>query len=215
MKYFKKISIGLSLIFSIYVIQGCGPSAYVSTDVHYTNPVWAPAYYPGVRYYYLPDIETYYDLSDQEFVYLNGGQWLFSPMLPSIYSNYDLYNGFAVALNVRVYHPWLHHEYYISHYPRYYYHNVYHDNVAAIRGFNENVRKPFYTKPEDRSRVNAMKTNLKVERAENVGKVEKVQPPKPPQKTNYYGKKVGQPVRVRSWMKESKPKKNEHSTSKN
>lgn len=202
MNFFKKISIGFALIFSIYALSGCGPGTYVTTGFQYTNPSWAPVYYSGVRYYYLPDIETYYDLSDQEFVYLYNGQWLFSPALPSIYSSYDLYTGFVVALNRSVYRPWLHHQYYVSHYPRYYYHNVYHDNIAAIRGFNENVRKPFYWKQDDRNRMDDLKRNPKVEK--------KVETPKPPQKPNYYGKKIGQPVKVKPQMKEKKPGKKGH-----
>ena len=206
MNFIKKVSFIVVLIFSIYGISGCGPTTYVTAGVEYSNPIWAPPYYSGVRYYYLPDIETYYDLSDQEFVYLDNGQWLFSPALPPIYSSYDLNNGFVVALNVGVYRPWLHHQYYVAHYPRYYYHNVYLDNIAAIRGFNENQRKPFYWKEEDRNRINNPRTNQKPQ-----PKVEKkVEAPKPPQKPNYYGKKIGKPVKVKPQMKEKKPGKKGH-----
>jgi hypothetical protein len=79
---------------------------------------------------------------------------------------------------------------------------VYHDNIAAIRGFNENVRKPFYWKQEDRNRINDLRKNPKVEK--------KADTPKPPQKPNYYGKKIGQPVKVRPQMKEKKPGKKGH-----
>jgi hypothetical protein len=75
-------------------LTGCDTASPVSAGIHYTNPAWAPPYYTGVRYYYLPDIEVYYDLSGQEFVYLDNGQWLFSPGLPEVYGGYDLLTGF-------------------------------------------------------------------------------------------------------------------------
>lgn len=203
MKLFHKISTGIAIIIIGTALSECGPGTYVTTGVQYTNPSWAPSYYSGVRYYYLPDIETYYDLSDGDFVYLDDGQWMFSPVLPPMYSNYDLYGGFVIALNRGVYRPWLHHQFYVSHYPRYYYRNVYHNNMAAIRGFNENVRKPIIWKNGERDNIN----NLRVTQKDKVtiSPIRKIQAPKPPQMTHYYGKKIGQPVKVKPGMREFKP----------
>ncbi|MBS1929539.1 MAG: hypothetical protein JST72_00455 [Bacteroidetes bacterium] len=207
MTLFKKILIGLAILLSVYGLSGCGPGAYVTGDVQYTNPPWAPMYYPGVRYYYLPDIEAYYDLSDQDFVYLDNEQWLFSPTLPPIYSNYILDNCFVVALNVRVYRPWMHHQYYVSHYPRYYYHNLYHNNVAAIRGFNENVRKPIMWNNGERDQA----LRLKPSQVNNKNMGVREQPSsKPPQMTHYYGKRIGQPVKVRPQMRQSRSRVTKH-----
>lgn len=187
----------IAFFISLSLFTGCGPATYISAGVQYTNPPWAPPYYSGVRYYYLPDIETYYDLSNQEFVYLDEGQWLFSPVLPPIYSGYDLYGGFVVALNAGVFQPWMHHQYYVSHYPRYYYRNVYHDeDMANIRGFNENERKPYYLNQEDKNRISVQRKNEKVEK--NPVMTRKSQKP------NYYGKSIGQPVKVSSRMRENK-----------
>jgi hypothetical protein len=145
----------------------------------------------------MPDIETYYDLTDQDFVYLNNGQWLFSPTLPSMYSGYDLFNGFVISLNINVFQPWMHHQYYVSNYPRYYYHNVYKDiDYKTIRGFNENERKPIYWKQEERDRINDLRRNDRNERKQEIIR--------PPQNTGYYGKRIGQPVKVRPNMKENR-----------
>ncbi|MBS1633255.1 MAG: hypothetical protein JST10_11860 [Bacteroidetes bacterium] len=228
MNIIKKTGIVTLITFSVYILSGCAPGSYVSANIQYTNPGWAPAYYPGVRYYYLPDIEAYYDLSDQDFVYLDNGQWLFSPTLPPIYSSFNLNNCFVVALNARVYHPWLHHQYYVSHYPRYYYQNIYHGNVAAIRGFNENVKKPIYWKQENLMKTNRLTKDQaskqekhsfpanesihsrsdEMKNEQNTGK--KVISQKPPQHTNYYGRKIGQPVKVRPQMREMKPVEKGH-----
>ncbi|MDP2114697.1 MAG: hypothetical protein Q8K69_11630, partial [Bacteroidota bacterium] len=51
-----------------------------------------------VQYYYLPDVEAYYDVPSSQFIYLNGGTWVHRTYLPSRYRNYDLYNGYKVVM---------------------------------------------------------------------------------------------------------------------
>ncbi len=114
--------------------------------VNITPPQWAPDYdnFNPVNYYYLPDIECYYDLRNREFVYMQDGNWRFSASLPSIYASFDLNNCFVVKLNISVQEPWRHFQYYVAHYPRYYYKSVNrdrgHDNSWSSRWFNENPR---------------------------------------------------------------------------
>lgn len=206
MNSLKKIGLGVAVIFFLLALPACGPGTQITAGVHYNNPVWAPAYYPGVRYYYFPDIETYYDLSDNDFVYLDDGQWIFSSVLPPMYSGFNLYSGFVVSLNSRVYRPWLHHQYYVSHYPRYYYRNVYHNNYASIRGFNENIKKPIIPNKEEHAFNN---NNIRVQKPGN-NEPRKLEAPKPSQKTNYYGRKIGQPVKVRPQMREERSGKRGH-----
>lgn len=152
-------------------LSGCSTTSLVNQDMQYANPPWAPAYYPGTRYYYIPDLETYYDLSNQDFVYLDNGQWFFSRSLPPFYNGYDLYNGYMIALNRDIYQPWMHHQFYVSNYPRYYYQSIYnYSEIPYIRGFNENERKPVYRKQEERGRMNepqpgpVIETNRRISR---------------------------------------------------
>ena len=191
----KKIGIASLFVLLFSVLLVLSTEAYAQQE-RYSNPSWAPEY-SGARYYYLPDIETYYDLSNQEFVYLDDGQWLFSNTLPPIYSGYDLFSGFVIALDLNVFQPWMHHHYYVSNYPRYYYRNFYHNtDIANIRGFSENARKPFYWKQEDRNRVNEMRVkNAPEKRHEST---------RPPQKANYYGRNIGRPVKVHSQMRQKR-----------
>jgi hypothetical protein len=73
--------------------------AQVSVNVNIgTPPAWGPAGYSDVRYYYLPDLETYYDVNTSNYVYLNNGRWVRTRSLPSAYRNYDLYNEYKVVL---------------------------------------------------------------------------------------------------------------------
>lgn len=171
-KYISKSSIGLLLLFLTLGFTGCASYTTVTTDngnyqeYAYNNPSWAPDYYPGARYYYLPDIEVYFDLATRNFVYLQNGQWYFSPMLPSFYAGFDLNTCYVVVLDRKVYQPWLHHQYYVSHYPRYYYVNYYdHGNIPYVRGFNENRKAAIYWPENQRSNARAWDDmNLRLKR---------------------------------------------------
>lgn len=63
-----------------------------------TPPPWGPAGYSDVRYYYLPDIETYYDNARSEFIYYDDGIWVRTLHLPARHQNYDLYSGYKVVM---------------------------------------------------------------------------------------------------------------------
>ena len=159
-KVTKKLTIVLTaLTLALGFIQ-CGTSYYgASGDDYYDNyydynPVWAPDYYAGTRYYYFPDIETYYDLATRNFVYLNNGRWLFARALPPFYSNFNLRNAFVVIVDRSIYDPWMHHQYYNSHYPRYYYIDYYdYSNIPYVRAYNENGRRAVYWKNNERNRA--------------------------------------------------------------
>ena len=64
-----------------------------------TPPAWGPAGYDDVQYYYLPDIESYYDVRSSMFIYYSGNRWIHSRNLPSRYRNYDLYGGYKVPMS--------------------------------------------------------------------------------------------------------------------
>ncbi len=199
MKALKKWALAAALVFSIAVLPGCEGPIRISGSITYHNPGWGPTYYPGSRYYYIPDIEVYYDMYDQQYIYLQNGQWMFSHILPSFYAYYDLYSGFIITLNIGVYQPWLHHHYYVAHYPRYYYRNVYQNQYTSIRGFNENQRQPIYWQQGEQDRLRDLRNNPPP-----------VKPPevrRDPQNTNYYGKPVGDPVKVKPQMKKKEPVK--------
>jgi hypothetical protein len=63
------------------------------------QPNWGPVGYDRVDYYYLPDIDAYYDVPKRKFIYLDGSNWVFRSSLPARYRNYDLYHGYKVVVN--------------------------------------------------------------------------------------------------------------------
>ncbi|RTY80170.1 hypothetical protein EKL97_11505 [Flavobacterium sp. LS1P28] len=95
MKTLKLIIAGIILFASANTMQ-----AQVSVNVNIGSPpAWGPVGYSAVDYYYLPDVQAYYDIRATQFIYFGGGNWIRSRNLPNQYRNYNLYNGYKVVLN--------------------------------------------------------------------------------------------------------------------
>jgi hypothetical protein len=74
--------------------------AQVSVQVNSgAQPQWGPGGYDYAEYYYLPDIDVYYNIPRRQFVYLDAGSWIFAASLPHRYRAYDLYRGYKVVIN--------------------------------------------------------------------------------------------------------------------
>jgi hypothetical protein len=65
-------------------------------------------------YYYLPDVDAYYNVNDQCYFYFDGNNWISAAYLPGAYRNYDWRN--APRYEVRAPRPYLHDDFYRSHY---------------------------------------------------------------------------------------------------
>ena len=63
------------------------------------QPVWGPTGYDHVEFYYLPDIEAYYNVPQRRFYYPDHGRWLSGTTLPSEYRGFDLYTAYKVVVN--------------------------------------------------------------------------------------------------------------------
>lgn len=103
-----------------------GSMIYTSSDAqgrfsNYNNmgnqPNWGPMGYNYAAFYYLPDLDMYYDVQARQFVYCVRGQWVYSRALPAAFRNYDLYSGYKVVINDQ--RPFLHPDYYRNRYRGY------------------------------------------------------------------------------------------------
>jgi hypothetical protein len=167
MKIFQSRLIPLSFTFLLLVtvLSSCfhGTSAPPSVSsqpvVMPPPPQWAPPYeyHERVRYYYLPDMECYYDVYTGQYVYSNGFEWIHSPYAPPAYSGYDMYSGYVVVLNYGVNDPWMNHATYMNSYPRGYYSQSNgastngNTNTGPRRGYNENDKSNLYPKGNSHS----------------------------------------------------------------
>ncbi len=102
----------------IAACSGYKADAQVSVNVNIgTQPLWGPVGYDYVQYYYIPDVDAYYDVPHRTYVYYEGGTWVTRRYLPARYRNYDLYNGYKVVINEP--RPWMHHDRYVREYATY------------------------------------------------------------------------------------------------
>jgi len=87
--------------------------AQAQVGIHFNiglQPLWGPTGYDYAQYYYIPDIDAYYDVANQQYVYFDDGRWIYSSVLPPRYAGVDLYRVHKVVVNQPS--PWLHHERY-------------------------------------------------------------------------------------------------------
>lgn len=83
-------------LLAVIALIAFNTQAQVKTTV--TLPDWGVAGFDNAKYYYIPDIETYYDVRSGQYVYLNEGKWVRTKELPVIYKDYDLYDGYKVVI---------------------------------------------------------------------------------------------------------------------
>ncbi|MBP4137045.1 hypothetical protein [Flavobacterium geliluteum] len=84
-----------------------------------SKPSWGPLSSEDFRYYYLPDIDIYYDTEKSEFIYDKKGKWVRVKSLPSQCKGYNLYEGYKVIItdyNGNI--PYQYHQKHLVKYPK-------------------------------------------------------------------------------------------------
>lgn len=112
------------LIFAAVILVSCLTFKNANAQIHFSigvnigsQPDWGPVGYDRAAYYYIPDIDGYYDVSAHQYIYLENNVWVHRTYLPYRYRNYDLYRGYKVVINDRD--PWLRNAAYRARYMRY------------------------------------------------------------------------------------------------
>ena len=104
-----------------------------------SQPEWGPVGYDNVSYYYLPDIDSYYDVNAHQYVYFDNNVWVRRPVLPPRYANYDVYRGYKVVINQPT--PWVHADVYRTRYVNY---RGRHDQVIIRDSRDERYRNHWH-----------------------------------------------------------------------
>jgi hypothetical protein len=112
----KKIIITAAIFLSTMAYKSADAQISLSINIG-SQPEWGPTGYDHADYYYMPDIDTYYDVPNHQYVYLENNTWVRRASLPSRYSNYNLYNGYKVVVNEPS--PWNHATVYRNKYSSY------------------------------------------------------------------------------------------------
>ena len=141
MKVLKLVVLGIILFFA--------GSASAQVSVRFNvglQPQWAPVGYEDSRYYYLPDVESYYDVENSMFIYYEGNSWVHRSYLPNRYRNYDLYNGYKVGMgNYRGNTPYYNHREYRDRYSN-------GRNRSVQRTIGQRPGREYYRDRNDRER---------------------------------------------------------------
>lgn len=96
----KKILLFSGFILGSILFQEASAQLRISIRANIgSQPVWGPSGYDRAEYYYLPEIDVFYNVSRRQYVYEQRGRWVFSASLPRQYRNYDLYSGYKVVVN--------------------------------------------------------------------------------------------------------------------
>ncbi|MES2329514.1 MAG: hypothetical protein V4539_07925 [Bacteroidota bacterium] len=114
-----------------------------------------PVYNAG-NYYYLPEIDTWYDIPNRHFIYFEYGRWVFSRELSNKYRDYDVNNSYKVLVDET--RPYLRanrfRERYINYYTAYQNRFRNQDAMAGVRIYKDDRlnhrRQPT---PDDRGRI--------------------------------------------------------------
>ena len=110
-----KFIVALKVMFLVSAVQ----AQVIVNLINSSPPPWGPAGHNEVRYYYLPDVEAYYDVQTSKFIYFNGGKWIHRKYLPARYRSYDLYSGYKVVMtDYRGNSPYIHFAEYKTKYAR-------------------------------------------------------------------------------------------------
>ena len=96
----KKTLFSTLLIIAGFFYQGAQAQVRVNLHVNLGNqPAWGPTGYDYAEFYYLPDVDCYYDVNAGQFVYFGNGRWVYARTLPPRYGRVDLYNTYKVVVN--------------------------------------------------------------------------------------------------------------------
>jgi hypothetical protein len=88
--------------------------AQVGVNVQIGQPAWGPAVPQGAQYYYIPEIDGYYDLAARNYIVQRNGRWLPVAAMPG----YDPYQFHPVVVDYRGRQPWTRYNDYHARYYR-------------------------------------------------------------------------------------------------
>lgn len=126
-----KRSIILAAIFALGI--AVKSDAQVSVSINIGNqPAWAPVGNVSTPFYYIPEMNVYFDVARAMYIYPNGNQWVYVKNLPTRYRQYNMYNVYKVPVN-RGGKPYLMNSRDLANYGKY---ASYHGKQQAIRPNN-------------------------------------------------------------------------------
>jgi hypothetical protein len=112
----KKIILTAAILLSGLTVKIASAQVSLSINIG-SQPEWGPVGYDHADYYYLPDIDAYYDINAHQYVYFDNNVWVHGGALPPRFGNYDVYHSYKVVVNERT--PWVRNDVYKRKYASY------------------------------------------------------------------------------------------------
>jgi uncharacterized membrane protein YgcG len=103
---------GAALVGAFALLATPAAQAQVGVNINIGAPAWGPQVPYGTQYYYIPEIDGYYDLYNQQYIVYQDGYWV---PLPELYG-YDPYQFHPVIVDYRGPQPWAQIGYYRQRY---------------------------------------------------------------------------------------------------
>lgn len=128
----KKLQFTIAAFLLLFTLQS-NAQVSVSLNIGSPRPTWYNHHESECDYYYLPEIEAYYDVRSSVYIYLGPRGWIRSVYLPEYCHNYDVNHGYRVAIDYRGHSPYA---YFNNHRERYYRPNY--------RNYREEYYRPNY-----------------------------------------------------------------------
>ena len=107
----KKVIYTIAILASIFIYNTINAQQRACIWCGYnidSQPVWGPVGYSNADYYYMPDIEVYYFVSEQQFIFREKGVWKTNSSLPARFLTFNLFKAHKVVINEEK--PYLLHE---------------------------------------------------------------------------------------------------------
>jgi len=96
--------LGLAVVFGTANMDRAAAEVRVNINID-IQPAWGPSGYNYAEFYYIPEINIYYDIVNRLFWYPLGNRWMSAVYLPLEYAYYDFYSLYKVVLN-NILSPW-------------------------------------------------------------------------------------------------------------
>ncbi|MDQ2792999.1 MAG: hypothetical protein M3Y12_03190, partial [Bacteroidota bacterium] len=111
MKFLPRI-FATALLSAAALVAAPAAHAQAQVNINVGTPAWGPPVPQGTQFYYIPEIDGYYDLYNQQYIVYQDGYWV---PLPELYG-YDPYQFHPVIVDYRGARPWLRVDYYRQRY---------------------------------------------------------------------------------------------------
>jgi len=87
------------IIIGILIFFASATQTQAAEKVKIGSPLpWCAPGQAEVYYYYLPDVQAYFDVHTSKFIYHKGNRWVHRANLPKQYRGYDLYGGYKIKI---------------------------------------------------------------------------------------------------------------------